>query len=325
MTVSNIPSFDELPLKATLRHSWGLWGPDDAKGAVNLLTPERVRAARDHIVDGVSIPLDWTMDEPKPPLFGRGAFTRRLSRRSAVSQDETLDGLNTQSSSQWDGFRHVRSVAHGFYNGLADEQHGVQHWAQNGIVGRAVLADVARWRETDARPLREDSSDPITVADLEATLAAQGTTILPGDVLLIRTGWIEWYQRQDLELKTHIAIRGNLVTPGLEPVEDMARYLWNRHVSAIALDNPAMEVWPQGAGRDAATIAELMADPEREHEIQLHIRLMPMLGIPIGELFFLDRLADYCRGVGRYEMLFTSAPMNLPGGVASTPNAIALL
>jgi hypothetical protein len=52
--------------------------------------------------------------------------------------------------------------------------------------------------------------------------------------------------------------------------------------------------------------------------------LLPMLGLPLGEMFFLDRLADDCAADGRYDFMFTSAPINLPHGVASPPNALAI-
>jgi hypothetical protein len=49
-----------------------------------------------------------------------------------------------------------------------------------------------------------------------------------------------------------------------------------------------------------------------------------MLGLPLGELFFLDDLAADCAADGSYEFLLTSAPLNLPHGVASPPNALAI-
>jgi hypothetical protein len=56
----------------------------------------------------------------------------------------------------------------------------------------------------------------------------------------------------------------------------------------------------------------------------LHFSLLGLLGIPIGELFDLDAVADDCATDGRYTCLFTSAPLNLSAGVASPPNALAL-
>jgi hypothetical protein len=60
-------------------------------------------------------------------------------------------------------------------------------------------------------------------------------------------------------------------------------------------------------------------------EYVLHAPLLTRLGIPIGELWLLDRLANECHAAGRYEFLITSAPMNLVGGVSSPANALAIL
>ena len=46
--------------------------------------------------------------------------------------------------------------------------------------------------------------------------------------------------------------------------------------------------------------------------------------MPIGEYFWLDGLADACAADGRWTFLFTSAPLNVSGGVGSPPNALAL-
>jgi hypothetical protein len=56
----------------------------------------------------------------------------------------------------------------------------------------------------------------------------------------------------------------------------------------------------------------------------MHMQLVPMMGTPIGELFALDELAADCAADGVYEFMFVSVPLNLPGGVASPPNAIAI-
>jgi hypothetical protein len=44
-----------------------------------------------------------------------------------------------------------------------------------------------------------------------------------------------------------------------------------------------------------------------------------------GEMFDLERLAKECATAQRWSFFFTSAPLNIPGGVASPPNAIAIL
>jgi hypothetical protein len=67
-----------------------------------------------------------------------------------------------------------------------------------------------------------------------------------------------------------------------------------------------------------------MSNLERLDEIFMHIRLLPLFGLPIGEFFDLDALADDCASDGVYEFFFTSAPLNLKAGVASPPNALAI-
>jgi kynurenine formamidase len=267
--------------------------------------------------------LDATL--PSPPLFGRAAFTHEVTGRpGGISHDDLLHNWNTQSSSQWDGFRHVGNPTHGHYGGVADEDHGIDHWVGR-IVGRAVLADIGRWREAQGRPLRCDESDPITPDDVHGCLRDQGTTVEPGDVLLLRTGWLTWYRGLDAARRTALADPGAMAAPGLVPGERTARLLWDLHVAAVAADNPALEVWPPGAlEHEPDWRAAAEADPARWPEIFVHTALLPLLGIPIGELFDLDALAEDCAATGTYESFFTSAPLNIPHGVATPPNALAI-
>ena len=76
-------------------------------------------------------------------------------------------------------------------------------------------------------------------------------------------------------------------------------------MSAIGADNPAVEAFPPGSPF-------------------LHRYFLPLLGIPLGELWDLDALADDCATDNTYDAFFTSAPIYVPGGVASPPNAIAV-
>jgi hypothetical protein len=62
----------------------------------------------------------------------------------------------------------------------------------------------------------------------------------------------------------------------------------------------------------------------RYEEFFVHFALLPLLGLPIGEFFQLGALADACAKDRRYTSLMTSAPLNLPQGVASPPNALAI-
>jgi hypothetical protein len=70
--------------------------------------------------------------------------------------------------------------------------------------------------------------------------------------------------------------------------------------------------------------AERRADPDRMHEAFLHHSLLPLLGLPLGEMWDLGPLAEACTQDQRWTCLLTSAPLNLQAGVASPPNALAL-
>ena len=56
----------------------------------------------------------------------------------------------------------------------------------------------------------------------------------------------------------------------------------------------------------------------------LHDRLISMFGMPIGEMWDLEELAAECERQKRWSFFLTSSPLNVTGGIASPPNAIAV-
>jgi len=177
-------------------------------------------------------------------------------------------------------------------------------------VGRGVLLDVVRYLESQGTPLDYAESTIITAETLEACAKAEGVAIETGDIVLLRTGWLRWYLEEATpEQKKTMAADSMtaLPTPGLGPADAMAEYLWNLHIAAIAADNPALEVFPATAENGF-----------------LHFKLIPHFGMPIGEMWWLEDLAADCASDGVYEFMLTSAPLNVPGGVGSPPNALAI-
>jgi kynurenine formamidase len=317
---TNLPSYADLPVKpgAPEGSAWGLFGDDDQLGCLNLLTPERVAAAARLVRKGAVFPLNLRIDEPNPPLFGRGSVKHTLiDLGGGIARDDYLDNFYPQAASQWDGLRHIRHPRDGFYGGVADDEIvsgkgrlGIEHFARKGIAGRGVLLDVGRDLESQGTPLDCAGATMITVETLEACVKSEGVLIETGDILLIRTGWLRWYleeatpeQKQTMAADSFVALR----TPGLGPADAMAEYLWNLHIAAVAADNPALEVFP-------ATEANGF----------LHFKLIPHFGMSIGEMWYLEDLAADCVSDGVYEFLLTSAPLNVPGGVGSPPNALAI-
>ncbi|MEU0465284.1 cyclase family protein [Amycolatopsis sp. NPDC006131] len=315
-----LPKYADLPTPDGMRapSSWGLWGRDDRCGALNLITGERIRAGAAEVRKGAAFPLNLELELPDPPLSERPRFGYRVVPVAAgLGNDDEYDKFNPQASSQIDGFAHVRHPRLGFYNGLEREKHGMHHWARRGIAARGVLADVAAWRERQGRPLVQGTTDPVTPQDLLATLDAQGSAVEPGDVLLIRTGFVTWYR--GLGRAEREAFTADLRMPGLAQGAEMAQVLWDLHPSLVAADNMALEVWPPRADPGL-----LMDDPDAAEERFLHVALIPLLGIPVGELWDLDGLAADCAADGRYSCQVVSAPMNKEGGIATMANALAV-
>ena len=115
---NSLPPFSSLPLDpdGPPGNAWGLFGPEDELGMLNLLTPDVVAAAAREIQSGVRISLDLSLDQPPFPSFDRAPFKHEIRRRGADGRPVNDDILtfNTQSSTQWDGFRH-----YGYYKRLS--------------------------------------------------------------------------------------------------------------------------------------------------------------------------------------------------------------
>jgi kynurenine formamidase len=312
-STKDLPRFDDLPLieDLGLRHAWGVFGEGDDLGSINLLTPQRVLAGVQNVRTGEVISLDLPLDVPNPPLFGRKPYQHEVFALSRNEMDDRLDGFHLQASTQWDALSHVRCREHGFWGGRTDNPSndrndlGIDRWAEHGIAGRGVLVDVAGHLAAEGRPLDPFAGTVIPLEDVEAALAAQGVDLDDGDVLCVRTGWVEAYRALDADGRERLVEQATF--SGLRADEATARFLWDHHVAALCCDNPAVEAVP--------------GDPAVG---SLHRRVLPLLGLALGEMFDLDRLAERCRADGRWTFLFVAAPLKVPGGVGSPGNAVAI-
>lgn len=316
-----LPSFAELPtLEATgERHTWSVFGAGDELGCLNFITPAVVTAAAREVLTGEVVNLNLPLGQPQPQFWAtRPAPEYRAVVRRNV-RDDYIDNYYTQGSTQWDGFRHLRFREYGFYGGRQDAdldergELGVGVWAERGLVSRGVLIDVARHAVDNGA--RIDPQERLTIGPelTERVLAAQGTTVRRGDILLFRTAWLEWYRSLPDEERVELATRLNedrfsARLPGLDPSQDMVGWLWDHRIAAVAVDNPTAE-----------------ALPYLRDEGWAHHRLLVLLGLPLGELWDMHRLSAACAEAGRHSFLLTTAPINVPQGVASPANAYAIL
>lgn len=320
------PRYQDLPVDLTkpARSTWGLFGENDQVGTLNLLTPERVVHAASLVHKGAVFPLNWEMEKPYPPILGRKPMRHTIidltpgTDDSKWGTDDYYDQYWTQSSTQWDALSHMPHPEYGYYNGVqrADitgsegSRNGIENWGRRGIAGRFVVADVARMYETQGRPIDASQRIEIPISDVQTALDAQGAKLAGGDILLIRMGWIHWYDNASMETRIAISKLGGpeLQAPGLSAADSTLEWLWNNQVAAVACDVPALEAMPY-----TPTV-----------EGFLHFRIIPLLGMAVGEMFALDMLAADCARDGVWEGLFTAAPLNKLGGSGSPGNALAL-
>ncbi|PGH13694.1 hypothetical protein AJ80_06199 [Polytolypa hystricis UAMH7299] len=184
-------------------------------------------------------------------------------------------------------------------------QSSSQSWGEKGIVGRGVLLDFHRWRLAHNIQAEIFQTNSIPLKYLKATAEYQGTDIKFGDILIIRVGYMPTFNK----LSTDELIAFAKQTPpgliGVERSEEMLEWIWE-NFSAVAGDHPAFESYP----------------PPKDWS--MHEVLLSGWGCPIGELFNLERLAEVCDNQKKWSFFVTSEVCNVPGGVASPPNILAI-
>jgi hypothetical protein len=191
--------------------NWGKWGPDDELGTLNYITPDTIAEACRLATTGKVFALGIPLQREGPQSGTRARFNPihamfrdggdRPKTPEEVKEAQGYGGsddwivMPLQCVTQWD------SLAHIFYegkmwNGYSADLVTSTGAAKNSIdktnsklAGRGVLLDVARHKGVRAL----EPGYAITVADLEATAAAQKVEVKRGDLLLVRTGHMSRY------------------------------------------------------------------------------------------------------------------------------------
>lgn len=92
------PGFKDLPLREgdPPWSAWGLYGPDDQLGTLNLLTPDVVVEAAKEIRTGSRIGLDLPIDYLGKPSHGRQGLAHNVIWKSPRSVHDDEIAFNTQ-------------------------------------------------------------------------------------------------------------------------------------------------------------------------------------------------------------------------------------
>lgn len=307
---------------STPRYStWGKFGTQQERGTANYATTVRVRQAASLITTGEVINLDYPMGAFTPSLAGRRAPVQTITQNHPDQFDDYFNEFYPQCSSHIDGLRHRRHHDLGFYNGVPDNRIvagqpslGIQAWAEEPIVGRGVLLDIAGYRSDRGSPLDHSIGESISTSELDAALQAQGTTIGPGDILLLHTGWAHWYIDEiDEETRRHTASTKRAT--GLEGTTETINWLHNHKIALAASDTFSLEASPPKQNG-------MYGEPHEPGFI--HQELIAIMGLPIGEQWLLHNLAQYARKHRRYQFFTICKPLNMIGAVGSPANAMVI-
>ncbi|MCJ1261807.1 hypothetical protein MMC22_001675 [Lobaria immixta] len=330
---TEFPTRKQLPrIPGTPEGSAWVWGENDHLGRLNLLTPTRVKAAAAEIKLGEMVSINLPLNVPEVPAFHREPFKHEIKVLLEGRAYDDLYQLNTQSGTQWDGFRHFACLSDGvFYNNTrvddiigpkANDKCSINHWSEHGIAGRGILLDYRSYADEKGIQYDAHESHHITYDGLDQCGKHQGIDIRPqaqggdikiGDLLFIRSGFVKAYYNRSREERCERSSRdheadllNSFPFTGVAREEQIIDWLHDCYFSAVAGDSPTFEAWPNTQGR------------------YLHEYMLPLWGCPIGEMVDLEKLATKCRELNRWTFFITSAPANVPGGIGSHVNGTAI-
>lgn len=284
--------------------NWGRWGKDDQLGALNLITPEKRKAAAGLVREGISVSLARTV-EKEQAIDNPDAFQHTML---LIGRGTDGQWASDNYSVAYHGYAHTHmdSLCHLFYqgkmyNGFSRDQvveSGAKQLAidniKEGIFTRGILIDIPRLRgERFLEP-----GTPIYPAELDAWEKHAGLKVESGDVVFIRTG--RWKRR---ELTGPWDIEKGLA--GLHA--SCARWLKDRDIAMLGSD-AASDVIPSGI--------EGMTHP-------IHLLTLHAMGVHIFDNCDLEALSETTGRLGRWDFLLTASPIPVEGGTGSPLNPIA--
>jgi kynurenine formamidase len=303
--------------------NWGKWGANDEIGTLNYTTAEDIVAAARLVRQGNVISLALNFDQHGPqgaksayPALGRinplhvmlrtgtDAYAGVLDHRGIRAADDMVV-MPLQCGTQWDGLGHV-FYENFMWNGydcrevtsFGAQKCGIEKTKRK-MVGRGVFLDVARALGKDV--LQDGYA--VTSADLERTCAAQGVSVRRGDYVIVRTGQME----RCLAAKNWDGYPGG-DAPGFS--FETLEWIHTKEIAAIASDTWGCEVRPN--------------ETEPGINQPWHWITIPIMGITMGEIFYVADLAQDCARDHVYEFMFVAPAIPITGAVGSPTNPLAI-
>lgn len=336
--------------------TWGDFGPDDALGRINLLTPEKVVEGLAEAREGRSFALGLPMTLPGgtslnqnrlPPIFrpnlrqGRVNVNCVMSELSPGSTDVLNDDLvvlHTQYSSQWDALVHAGSMFDADGDGVPEPVYYNGFRAGIDVQGPDTVEDAGmpgsdRTSTSDFGPLGIGTmaAHPVQGRAVMIDLAhhfgtehqsigfKQIQSVIDADLVDLRSGDIVVLHTGYAEKV--IEMDGN---PDPEVLHNYGAVLDGRDPDLLAwiTDSNIAAI-----ASDNYAVEQFPAEPigEPASILPLHEHCLFKLGVQLGELWYLSELASALRTENRTAFLLTAPPLNLPGASGSPVNPIATI
>ena len=104
------------------------------------------------------------------------------------------------------------------------------------------MIDYYTWSLLNA-PYNPLETYSITFPNLRRCIESQNLTFQRGDILFIRSGFIDAYSALDISAKESIANVNPPHFAGVAQSEEILEWIWNEQFAAVAGDAPAFEAW----------------------------------------------------------------------------------
>ena len=289
--------------------NWGRWGADDELGAANFITPAKRKAAAALVTEGRSVSLAHDIIQEET-LEGPWYLDRQVVNVSETGASDRYQYTGTYHGvihSHLDSVDcHIMYEGKG-YNGVTAEEveaangcpRGSIYALRDGVFTRGILFVATLLPDKTTENGWLEPGTAIRAADLEELERIQGVRVEPGDVILLHTG--RWKRRAALG-----------PWPSSDGVagyhSDVAYFMKERGVSFIGHD-----MWNDAFPHEYSDDVRL----------PLHHLALVSLGVWIFDNLDFDDVADVARELGRYEFLFTAAPLRIEKGMGSPLNPIA--
>ena len=301
--------------------NWGRWGADDEVGALNFLTNAEVLRGIRAVRSGKVFACGEVIGHPDgDPLWpGRDPVRREMTvDKSSYSRGDmqSLPGgaefaddkieMYLQGSTQFDALGHVwydDKMWNGYPASTSNgglKKASILPIAQRGIVGRAVLLDMAAYK---GKPYL-DKGELVHFEDLLGCAESQGVTIEKHDILCLRLGFLQLLHVQGPE-----KFYEDFLEPGLTYSVELVDWFHKMEIPCLSTDTISNET---------------NLDPAIGVQISLHCALMRNLGVTFNEVCNFEELARDCHEDGQWDFLYTAAPLKVNEGTGAPVNVLAI-